>query len=203
MGRCTLNRREVLKAIGALTAFMSAPRLALGQPILPETFANINFNLNETRTIAIVGAGVAGLAAAYVAARAGFRVIVFERTDRYGGRSLTLRPDDAQYKDWWFEKYNPTRLFSKMYATSYQERDDSPDSVQQPQNIAGGQGGFAVEKWPGSDEFVELFLNAGPGRIPSNHSALINLCGEIGVRLEPYIFASASNLILSLLCITK
>mgnify|MGYP002050404456 CR=1 FL=1 len=113
-----MNRREVLKAIGALTAFMSAPRLALGQPILPETFANINFNLNETRTIAIVGAGVAGLAAAYVAARAGFRVVVFERTDRYGGRSLTLRPDDAQYKDWWFEKYNPTRLFSKMYATS-------------------------------------------------------------------------------------
>ena len=80
-----MNRREVLKAIGALTAFMYAPRLALGQAILPETFANINFNLNETRTIAIVGAGVAGLAAAYVAARAGFRVVVFERTDRYGG----------------------------------------------------------------------------------------------------------------------
>jgi monoamine oxidase len=146
------------------------------------------FDPNERRTVAIVGSGVAGLTAAYLAAKAGFRVVVFEGDDRYGGRSLTVRPSDAAYREWWFDKYNPNRLFPRMYVSSYQESDRSPDPAPQVANMA-------IETWPSTNEPVELFLNAGPGRIPSNHSALLDLCQAVNVRLEPYIFLSASNLL--------
>src|SRR5262245_55014924 len=33
----------------------------------------------------------------------------------------------------------------------------------------------------------ELYFNAGPGRIPYHHTAVIDLCKEIGVALEVYI----------------
>ena len=56
---------------------------------------------------------------------------------------------------------------------------------------------MAIETWLGANEPVELFLNAGPGRIPSNHSALLDLCHAVNVRLESYVFLSGSNLLLS------
>ena len=77
-----------------------------------------------------------------------------------------------------------------MYVSSYQESDRSPDPAPQVANMA-------IETWPGTNEPVELFLNAGPGRIPSNHSALLDLCQAVNVRLEPYIFLSGSNLLSS------
>jgi monoamine oxidase len=47
-----------------------------------------------TRTIAIIGAGAAGLAAARDLARAGRSVVVLEARDRIGGRVFTLQDDD-------------------------------------------------------------------------------------------------------------
>jgi monoamine oxidase len=38
------------------------------------------------------------------------------------------------------------------------------------------------------------YLNAGPGRIPSHHTRLIDYCKELGVALQPYIFHSSNNL---------
>jgi phytoene desaturase len=46
-----------------------------------------------TRRIAIVGAGPGGLAAAMLLSRAGAEVTVFERLDRVGGRSATIKAD--------------------------------------------------------------------------------------------------------------
>lgn len=43
------------------------------------------------RRVVVVGAGLAGLAAADALARAGFEVVVFEARDRVGGRVLTIR----------------------------------------------------------------------------------------------------------------
>ena len=54
-----------------------------------------------------------------------------------------------------------------------------------------------IERWPYSQEPVELYLNAGPGRIPSGDTVLLDLCYELGVRLETYIFMSGSNLVSS------
>jgi monoamine oxidase len=47
------------------------------------------------KTVAILGAGVAGLCAAYELDRAGFNCVVLEGSRRIGGRSLTLRRGDA------------------------------------------------------------------------------------------------------------
>ena len=46
------------------------------------------------KTVAILGAGVAGLCAAYELDRAGYDCVLLEATRRAGGRSLTLRRGD-------------------------------------------------------------------------------------------------------------
>ncbi len=46
--------------------------------------------LRERKTVAIMGAGLAGLCAAYELQRAGFEVEVFEARDRVGGRTKTV-----------------------------------------------------------------------------------------------------------------
>jgi len=145
-------------------------------------------NGNLPKTIAIIGAGVAGLTAAYRAAQAGHRVCVFETANRYGGRSLTLRPDDKDYKNWWFDTYNPAREFEAMYVSSFEEREDSPGRGKQACH-------FHVPAWKKSGRPEELYLNAGPGRIPSHHTHLLSLCKELNVELEPYVFKSDSNLL--------
>lgn len=195
--RHSLSRRKLLRGMTALCGAYGAPSLLSGfrraeaaykttRPDLPKDFG-------RGRSVAILGAGVAGLTAAYTLAKAGFKVAVFEADDRYGGRSLTARPADARYKDWWFGKYDPAKLFPRMYADRYQERPESPAPGLQVCTFmddawkAAGYGGNPVE----------LFLNAGPGRIPSNHVNLLALCQEIGVGLEPYIFQSMSNLMQS------
>jgi monoamine oxidase len=49
----------------------------------------------EGETVAILGAGVAGLCAAYELDRAGYDVVILEASRRIGGRSLTLRRGDV------------------------------------------------------------------------------------------------------------
>lgn len=195
--RTAVSRRTLLRGAIALAGSYAAPSLLSGfrqakaayqtsRPLLGAKFGG-------GRSVAIVGAGVTGLTAALVLARAGFKVAVFEAGGRYGGRSLTARPSDEKYRDWWFAKYDPERLFPGMYVDRYQERADSPASALQVCSFmddAWAAGGYAGDP-------VELFLNAGPGRIASTHVNLIALCQEIGVALEPYFFLSMANLLQS------
>ena len=148
-----VSRRTALKAMGAMATLLALPNARPVAFAESNPFSTMAFDPNERRTVAIVGSGVAGLTAAYLAAKAGFRVVVFEGDDRYGGRSLTVRPSDAAYREWWFDKYNPNRLFPRMYVSSYQESDRSPDPAPQVANMA-------IETWPSTNEPVELFLNA-------------------------------------------
>lgn len=46
-----------------------------------------------TKTVLIVGAGVGGIATAARLAKAGYKVTVLEKTDRPGGRALTIERD--------------------------------------------------------------------------------------------------------------
>jgi monoamine oxidase len=39
-----------------------------------------------------------------------------------------------------------------------------------------------------------LYFNAGPGRIPYHHTALIRWCRDLGVELEPYVMMTRANL---------
>jgi oxygen-dependent protoporphyrinogen oxidase len=50
--------------------------------------------MTETRTAAVVGAGIAGLSAAYDLHKAGFETTVFESRDRVGGRIWTVHKGD-------------------------------------------------------------------------------------------------------------
>ena len=193
----TYSRRTILKGLTALAGAYAAPSLLTGfraaQAAYPTTMPDLKPDFGKGKSVAIIGAGVAGLTAAYKLANAGFRVAVFEADSRYGGRSLTARPSDENYRKWWFGTYNDAHLFPAMYADRYQERRESPAPDLQTCT-------FMDDEWKKNGykgDPVELFLNAGPGRIPSNHVNLIALCQEIGVDLETYIFQSMSNLMQS------
>jgi monoamine oxidase len=45
------------------------------------------------------------------------------------------------------------------------------------------------------DQGPDFYFNAGPGRIPQSHTAVLNYCKELKVTLQPYIFACRSNLL--------
>ena len=187
----SFTRRSVMQSLTVLggmagIAGLGGTARADSLPVLPD-------GIGRGRTVGIVGAGLAGLTAAYLLADKGFRVVVFEGDSRYGGRSLTVRPSDPAYRQWWFNRYNPQALFAEMYVSSYRENPAS-SPVPEEQTCR-----FRDRRWePGEEDGpVELFFNAGPGRIPSNHYRLIDLCQALGVEMEPYIFLSESNLLQS------
>src|SRR5262245_23514092 len=67
--------------------FLQPPRAEAASLALPE-------DSGRGRTVAILGAGVAGLCAAYELDRAGYDCVILEAAQRLGGRSLTLRRGD-------------------------------------------------------------------------------------------------------------
>lgn len=132
--------------------------------------------------ILILGGGVAGLTAAYDLLKQNrdrvpedqFQVFLLEATGRVGGRSLTLRPGDPN---------NPTPRDS---FTEVVPLETGAETVTQTLT-------FDKE----GDEPYEPYLNAGPGRIPSSHTHVLNLCKELDVDLEVYIMETRSNLIVT------
>jgi len=182
-----LSRRALFQALTALALPVFPPaRARASAPVLPP-------DLGKGRSVAIIGAGVAGPTAGWMLARHGFRVTIYEADNRYGGRSLSPRPVRREYQDWWFDKYDPARRFPKMYVSEFQE-DPARSPDPRPQVCR-----FDDPRWdPQSGKPPqELFLNAGPGRIPSAHVNVIALCEQIGVPLEVYVFQSVHNLLQS------
>lgn len=72
----------------ALWEFLKPPPALAAGPGLPRGSGN-------SKTVAILGAGVAGLCAAYELDRAGYDCVILEAARRAGGRSLTLRRGDS------------------------------------------------------------------------------------------------------------
>ena len=54
------------------------------------------------KEIAILGAGIGGMAAAYDLARAGHKVVIYEASDTVGGLASGFK---EPHWDWWVEKY--------------------------------------------------------------------------------------------------
>src|ERR1700684_1146404 len=114
-----LSRRHLLRSTTALAG--TAALTSLGLRRTRAAVPDLPPNFGKGRTVAIVGAGVAGLTAGWKLANAGFNVTIYEADSRYGGRSLTPRPVRPEYREWWFKKYNPEKLFPNMYVSEYHE----------------------------------------------------------------------------------
>lgn len=168
----SMSRRDLLKALGVAgggTLLYQAP-IGLGASTslaaqFPEPAPEAS---GAGQHAVVLGAGVAGLTAAYELRKRGYRCTVLEARPRIGGRSLTLRPGDELVE-------NPLRPYRDTG-----QRESSQRCVFKPPNATG---------------YDRPYLNAGPGRIPTAHVHVLALCQELGIPLEVYVMESRSNLV--------
>ena len=94
-----LTRRALLTQLGAVGGAgavflgMEAMGLAHSTPAMAEQF-ELPTGSGKGKSVVILGAGIAGLVAAYELDRAGYDVTVLEARDRVGGRVWTVRGGD-------------------------------------------------------------------------------------------------------------
>jgi monoamine oxidase len=95
-----MNRRTLLKLVGraggaaAVLTTMNAMGL-LHTKATANTRPNLIAQSGAGSTVVILGAGIAGLTAAYELSKAGYRCTVLEARDRAGGRNWTVRGGDV------------------------------------------------------------------------------------------------------------
>ena len=91
--RTLLEQIGTIGGLGAAYSAMEALGLAFPTPAGAESFA-LPTGSGGGRSVVILGAGIAGLVAAYQLQRAGYRVTVLEARNRIGGRVWTIRGGD-------------------------------------------------------------------------------------------------------------
>lgn len=93
-GNKTWTRRAFLNQVGRAGGAAAVYRTmaAIGLMVEPEPWSGpIELPSGSGKTVLILGAGIAGLAAAYELTRSGFKCRVLEAQPRAGGRNLTVR----------------------------------------------------------------------------------------------------------------
>ncbi len=94
----TLSRRGLIHRVGRAGGIAAAYRTmaAMGLLAVPTAYAGPPaLPPGQGRHVAILGAGIAGMVAAYELRKAGWRCTVLEARDRAGGRNWTLRAGDT------------------------------------------------------------------------------------------------------------
>src|SRR5690349_18569755 len=90
------TRRSFLNAVGRAggAAAVYETMVAMGMVRVPTAFAGppqMAAEHGRGQRVVILGAGIAGLTAAYELNKAGYEVVVLEANSRAGGRSYTVR----------------------------------------------------------------------------------------------------------------
>ena len=171
-----LTRRQLLRRLGAAgggtAIYHAVAGLGMTTSLEAQTPLAVQRGVGKDRHVVILGAGVGGLATAYelLRGRSGFRVTILEANPRAGGRSLTLRHGDT------FTERLPG---GQTYRDAPGQSSSTQRCVFEPTTATG---------------YDRPYLNAGPGRIPSAHTHVLDYCRELKVPLEIYVMNSESNL---------
>jgi monoamine oxidase len=127
-----VSRREVLMRVGevggagAALAAMQMLGLSMPTPASAADFA-LPRSSGDGRSVVVLGAGIAGLVAAYELQQAGYKVTVLEARDRVGGRVWTVRGNEriiqtdrplqqAHFSDGMYFNAGPARIPSWHHA---------------------------------------------------------------------------------------
>ncbi len=93
-----LSRRNFLGMVGAAGGSSAIYKTSLAMGLLADTGPKAMLDLqqpgSEKKSVAILGAGIAGLTIAYELERAGYDCTIIEASHRIGGRNLTIRHGD-------------------------------------------------------------------------------------------------------------
>ena len=197
----TINRRDFLINVGTKFGVAGMALVASKMGLVSSAQAQVRgqdhlpVDTGRGRKVAVLGAGVSGLRAAWELAAGGFAVTVFEAAPYMGGRSQTIRPSSKVYRENWLRQPNQWNFPESAYHdTLIQEKRDIDGTVLSSSRQVCQ---FQDDAWEAGEVHGnpdEIYLNAGPGRIPSFHNALLDHCRKFNVALEPYIFASRQNL---------
>jgi monoamine oxidase len=87
----SIDRRRFLETLAAVTAGPLAIRSRIGPAGTDATSTRVAANTDRAQRVVVLGAGLAGLAAAYRLMKRGYDVTVVEAQNRPGGRVLTVR----------------------------------------------------------------------------------------------------------------
>jgi monoamine oxidase len=95
-----LSRRDILTRVGAVGgsgALLAAMNMLGLSPATPASAASFELApaSGNGKSVAVLGAGIAGLVAAYELRQAGYKVTVLEARNRVGGRVWTIRGGEA------------------------------------------------------------------------------------------------------------
>jgi monoamine oxidase len=95
-----IKRRRFLNLVGRAggAAALYQTMAAMGLLAVPPTYAGppaLSRDSGKGVSVAILGAGIAGMTAAYELSRAGYRCTILEARERTGGRNWTIRSGDA------------------------------------------------------------------------------------------------------------
>jgi len=144
MEKKDISRREFLERMGLLGG-LSVAYYGMSQFALPPlSYAHsgaprIDRRSGEGQHIVILGAGIAGLCAAYLMRDTQFKITIIEPNPHVGGRCLTLRRGNRVVEE-------GVDRHGKPFAPLDCDFDEGPD----------------------------FYFNAGPGRIPQSHAAMMH-----------------------------
>ncbi len=195
-----LTRRQFLTKIGQTLGVAGVAYAMQNTGLMSMAHAEVDWHdtlppdTGTGKSVAVLGAGVSGLRAAWELAAAGFDVTVLEAAPYMGGRSQTIRPSSGAYKSNWLGRQNGKFPASAYHTQIIQEKRDDKNNVLES-HVQTCE--FTDDAWEKGDiigDPDDIYLNAGPGRIPSFHNALLDHCRKFDVDLEPFTFTTRQNL---------